>query len=189
MADEHKIHDGKKPEDKTSVTHVNHVHNTNNKPEEKVTKQEEKKSDKKPTTEHHEKKKDAIVNGKDLSVGLKHAIAVSNYIKGKDIDQAIEMLEQVVKMKKAVPMRGEIPHKHGMMSGRYPVKAAGIYIKLLKSLKSNAIHNELELEKFKIHAVPNNAPRPYKRFGNGRFKRSHVTIKLIPITKQEKHKK
>jgi ribosomal protein L22 len=82
-------------------------------------------------------------------------------------------------MRKAIPMRGEIPHRRGMMSGRYPVKGANEFIKLLKSLKSNALVKEIELEKYQIHAIPNNAPRPYKKFGKGRMKRSHVTIKLI----------
>ncbi len=129
------------------------------------------------------KKTEAVVNGRNLSCGLKHAAAICNMIRGKNIDVAISMLEEVVKYKRAIPMRGEIPHRHGMMSGRYPIKATGIYIKLLKSLKSNAIQHELELEKFKIFAMPNVAPRPYRKFGAGRFKRSHVVLKLIPIIK------
>ena len=159
--------------------------------ENKVEKAEQKKTAEAPKvkTEKMNKKTEAIVNGKDLPISTKHAVAICNYIKGKDIDRAISMLEEVVKMKKPVPMRGEIPHKKGIMSGRYPVKAAGFCIKLLKSLKSNAIVNELELEKYQVHCIPNVAPRPYKRFGAGRFKRSHVTIKLIPITKKIKEKK
>lgn len=126
----------------------------------------------------------AIVNGRNLSVGLKHAIALSKFIRGKDIDVAIKQLEEVAQMRIAVPMAGEIPHRRNMDktsgSGRYPVKGAKEFIKLLKSLKSNAIVKEIELEKYKVHAIPNNAPRPYKRFGQGRMKRCHVTIQLIP---------
>ena len=86
-------------------------------------------------------------------------------------------------MKKAVPMKGEIPHRKGkMMSGRYPVKASKHFVLLLKSLRSNALMNELELEKYKIFCKANVAPRPYRRFtrfGARKFKRSHVEIKLI----------
>ncbi|MDD5193830.1 MAG: 50S ribosomal protein L22 [Candidatus Nanoarchaeia archaeon] len=135
------------------------------------------------------KKSEAIVNGRNLSVSLKHATAICNMIRGKEIDTAIKMLEEVEKMKRAVPMRGEIPHRRGMMSGRYPVKAAKIYVSLLKSLKANAIANDLELEKFRIFCMPNNASRPYRRFGTGRFKRSHVLLKLIQITKNENKNK
>ncbi|MBS3075520.1 50S ribosomal protein L22 [Candidatus Pacearchaeota archaeon] len=132
------------------------------------------------------KKTESIVNGRNLSASLKHATAICNMIRGKEIDTAIKMLEEVTKMTRAVPMRGEIPHRRGMMSGRYPVKASKIYLALLKSLKANAIANDLELEKLRIFSMPNNASRPYRRFGTGRFKRSHVLLKLIPFTKHKK---
>ncbi len=132
--------------------------------------------------------KTAVVNGRDLEVSLKYNSAICNYIKGKEIDRAIAMLEEVAKMKKPVPMRGEIAHKKGIMSGRYPVKGALIFIRLLKSLKANAVAKDLELEKYRIHCIPNLAPRPYKKFGQGRFKRSHVEIKLIPVKEKQTEK-
>lgn len=145
-----------------------------------------------PKLEHkteNKKLKTAVVNGRDLRVGLKHAIALSKFIRGKDIDIAIRQLEDVVQMKIAVPMAGEIPHRRNMSiasgSGRYPIKGAKEFIRLLKSLKSNAINNEIELEKFKLHAIPNNAPKPYKRFGQGKMKRCHVSITLIPRKEKE----
>ena len=202
MVEDHKVHDGKKEEKKIEVAHAHtehkhdehadhtHEHKTEakhdheHKAEDKKT---EVKKDKKVST--GPKKTEAVVNGRNLSVGSKHAIAICNFIRGKDVDTAIKLLEDVVKMKIAMPMRGEIPHRHGMMSGRYPIKACAIYITLLKSLKSNAIANELELEKFEIYAMPNVAPRPYKRYGQGRFKRSHVLLKLVALkTKVKKQK-
>jgi len=136
------------------------------------------------------KKTQAIVNGRNLSISTKHAIAVCNYIRNKDVDKAILMLEEIEKMKKPLPMKGEIPHRKGrIMSGRYPIKAAGEFIRLLKSLKSNAIVNELELEKYVIFCKANIAARPYRRFGRTRFKRTHVTLKLIENIKQKKTKK
>ena len=176
MAEDFKVHDGKKPEKVEDKAETKVVETT----------KEEKK---KPEKSDKPKKNEAVVNGRNLSMGIKHAMALCNYIRGKEIDTAIAMVDEVVHMRKAIPMRGEIPHRHGMMSGRYPVKAAGIMIVLLKSLKSNAIQHELELEKFKIFAMPNGAARPYKKFGAGRFKRTHVTIKLIPINKPNKEKK
>jgi large subunit ribosomal protein L22 len=134
------------------------------------------------------KKTQAVVNGQNLPISTKHAVAICNMIRGKDIDQAISMLEQVEQMKKPVPMKGEIPHRKGkIMSGRYPINASKELIKLLKSLKSNAVNNELELEKYVLFCVPNVAPRPRRRFGRTRFKRTHVTLKLIqPIKKVKK---
>jgi len=191
MAEDHKLHDGKKEhevreqkikEEKAAEAHT-HEHKT------ETAKPEEKKDVKKKEKSTGPKKTEALVSGRNLSVSIKHAVALCNLIRGKEIDKAINLMEEVMKMKIAVPMRGEIPHRSGMMSGRYPIKAAKAYLMLLKSLKSNAIANELELEKYELFLVPNVAPRPYKRFGQGRFKRSHVVIKLIPIKiKVKKHK-
>jgi len=128
------------------------------------------------------RKTEAVVNGKSLFISTKHAVAICNLIRGKNIDKALSMMENAEKMKIAVPMSGEIPHRKGkIMSGRYPIKAAKEFIKLLKSLKVNALMNELELEKYKIFCKANIASRPYRRFGKGRFKRTHVEIKLIAL--------
>jgi len=145
--------------------------------------------DKKPIKPEHKgpRKTEAKVNGKNLPISTKHAIAICNLIRNKDIDKAISIMEQAEKMKIAVPMTGEIPHRKGkMMSGRYPVKASKHFVLLLKSLRSNALMNELELEKYKIFCKANIAPRPYRRFGKGRFKRTHVELKLIPLGKKKK---
>ncbi len=181
MAEDHKLHDGKKPEkvEKKEETKVEKASSLDKSNENSKIAEEKKNKESKKT--------EAVVNGKDLHVGRKHAVALCSFIRNKDIDVAIKQLEEVAAMRKAIPMKGEIPHRHDMHqasgSGRYPVKGAKIYIALLKSLKSNALVNELELEKFKIYAMPNRASRPYKRFGQGRMKRSHVLIKLIPRMK------
>ena len=147
-----------------------------------------KKIEKKP--EHTgPKKTEAIVNGRSLPISTKHAVAICNLIRNKDIDKAISIMEQAEKMKIAVPMTGEIPHRKGkMMSGRYPVKASKHFVLLLKSLRANALMNELELEKYRLFCKANIASRPYRRFGKGRFKRTHVTLKLILAIKKVKGK-
>ena len=166
-------------------------HKTTQKQADKEIKQEVKEEIKEDTEEDKKiekkeikriKKTEAVVHGKSLFISTKHAVAICNLIRGKNIDKAISILENAEKMKIAVPMKGEIPHRKGkIMSGRYPVKAAKEFIKLLKSLKANALMNELELEKYKIFCKANIASRPYRRFGKGRFKRTHVEIKLIAL--------
>ena len=133
------------------------------------------------------KKSEAVVNGRDLRISTKHSVAVCNFIKNKNIDDALAHLEEVSKMKRAIPMRGEIPHRKGkMMSGRYPINAVKAFMILLKSLKANAINHELELEKVKLSCMANVASRPMKRHGQGKHKRSHVQIKLIPMGVKKK---
>jgi large subunit ribosomal protein L22 len=150
---------------------------TEKKPEEP--KEEEKEAEKKKPSEKRVSKKSAVVNGKNLQISTKHAVAICNFIKNKEVDRAIFMLLGVASKRIPVPMKGEIPHKKGIMSGRYPVKAAMQIIKLLRSLRANAIVNELELEKCKLSCIANIASRPYKRFGRGRFKRTNLTLKLV----------
>jgi len=162
-------------------------------PDETSKKSYDKKSEKKkekPEVVKGPKKTEVVVNGKDIHVSNKVAVAICKFLKNKNIDRAIVELEQVGKLKRAIPMKGEIAHRRGrMMSGKYPVKAAGEFIRLLKSLKANAVYHELELERVRIACKANKAPRPYRRFGRAQFKRSHVEIRLVPITKTKRSKK
>lgn len=173
---EEKKIDENKPKD-------NEKSKTDNVEDTKKDKKEEKKSDAKPVKAEGPKKTEAIVNGRDLRISTKHSVAVCDFIRNKDVDKAIGELEEVSKMKRAIPMKGEIPHRKGMMSGRYPINAVAAFLKLLKSVKANAMMNELELEKVKIYCMANVASRPRTRFGQSKHKRSHVQIKLIPRRK------
>ncbi len=84
--------------------------------------------------------------GKNYNISTKHAIAICNFIRNKTISEALASLEKVRTKKIAVPMKGEVPHKKGMAGGRYPVKAAFYFIKLLKNLRGNALLKNLEPE-------------------------------------------
>lgn len=146
--------------------------------EESAGKEAEKKEKTKKTKEEKPKKTEAFVRAKDLPISTKHAMAICRFIKNKKIEDSIKLLEGVMSKKIAVPFRGEIPHRKGMiMSGRYPVKASKCFVELLKSLYANASVAGLDLDKVKITPTANQASRPYKRFGSTRFKRTHVVIK------------
>jgi large subunit ribosomal protein L22 len=123
------------------------------------------------------KKSEAVANGKGLHVSKKQAVYICAFIKGKEIDKAIADLEQVMKLKKAVPFKGEIPHRKGnIMSGRYPVKASKEFINMLKALKGNSVINGLELEKTRISiASASWAMRPM-RSGGRKAKRTNVLL-------------
>jgi len=138
--------------------------------------------DKKP------KKEEAIARGLNMPISKKHAMYICSFIKGKPIDLAISNLELVKKLKKAVPFKGEIPHRKGMMSGRYPVKASTYFIALLKSLRGNSLTNGLDLEKTRVvTASATWASRPTKR-GGMRFKRTNVILIAKEITPQNELK-
>jgi len=133
------------------------------------------------------RKDEAVVNGVSLPVSTKTSIAICKFIRGKTIEKAVADLEEVLKFNRVIPMTGEIPHKKGkgIMSGRYPIKAIGYFIRMLKNLNANAIVNGLE-EPIIVEAIPNRASRPYGRFGAIRRKRTHIKIKVIEKKIKEK---
>jgi ribosomal protein L22 len=136
------------------------------------------------------KREESTVNGISLPISTKDSVAICKFIRGKQIDKAIADLEQVEKFKRAIPMKGEIPHRKGkgMMSGRYMTKPVGFFIKMLKNLKANANMNEME-EPIITEAVPNRASRPYGRFGAVKRKRTHIHIKVVEKKKLREKKK
>ena len=137
------------------------------------------------------KKESAFVDSKSLPISTKHATAICKFIKNKPIQKAINELEEVMKLKKAVPMKGEIPHRKGkIMSGRFPVRASEHFITILKGLQGNANQNDLD-EPIIKEAIANKAQRPFGRFGAHKKKRSHVKIIAFEksVLKNKKKKK
>ncbi len=122
------------------------------------------------------KKAKAVVYGRNLPISTLHSIAICKFIRNKKITEAIKDLEEVLMHKKAIPMKGELPHRKGkIMSGRYADKSVKNFIKLLKSLQGNANSNNIE-EPIIIESTANIASRPYGKFGRVRKKRTHVKI-------------
>jgi len=142
---------------------------------------EEKKEEKKTEKKRADKpKKDfAEVNASGLPISTKTAMYISKFIKGKTIPSAIMDLEEVIRKKKAVPYKGEIPHRKGkIMSGRYPKKASMEFIRLLKSLQANATYVGINVPIIS-ESISNLAPRPFGKFGAVRKKRTHVKLKAV----------
>jgi ribosomal protein L22 len=145
---------------------------------EEIKKEAEVKEDKKQKTGKKPVKKEmAVVNGISLPISTLDAIFIGRFIKKKTIEKAVAELGEVAKLKKVIPMTGEIPHKkgRGVMSGRYPMKAISYFIKLLKTLRANASVNGLE-EPIIAEVIPNKASEPYGKSGAVRRKRTHVKI-------------
>ncbi len=121
--------------------------------------------------------KEARVFGKQLNISRKHASAICKEIKGKGIEEAISLLESVLTFKKAIGFRGaEIPHRRGMESGRYPIKASKVFIKMLKNLSANASLKGIDVDTLKIKICK--ADKAIDKRGGRflRFKRANVLI-------------
>ncbi len=147
----------------------------------------EQKNKKKP--EKKIKKDESIVRGVSVPISTKDSVAICKFIKKKSIEKAIVDLGEVLKFKKAIPMKGESPHKKGkgMMAGRYPINAIQHFIRMLRTLGANSNMNGLE-EPIIAEAVANKASRPYGRFGSVQRKRTHIKIIAREKTKMEKKK-
>lgn len=164
-------------------------------PIENKSKQEEKKEEKteikKPTKKL--KKEEVEVNAKSVPISTKYAISLCKFVKGKRTGDAIRDLEQVILLKKAVPMKGEYAHRKGkgMSGGKFPQRAARSFLVLVKSLAGNANNHEIDVPII-TEAIANQASMPYGRFGRVRRKRTHIMLKAremkIKEDKKEKNK-
>ena len=136
------------------------------------------------------KKTKAEVNVKSAPISTRHSVALCNFVKRKDIERAIKELEEVVAKTRALPMKGEFAHRKGkgIMSGKYPQVSTKYFVKLLKSLQSNANVNDIKNPTI-VEAIANLAPRPLGRFGTYTRKRTHITLMAKNIEKQRKGEK
>jgi ribosomal protein L22 len=168
-----------------------HKHGHNEKKEinninEKEMKREESKDGKKVVAKEKPriKKEFAVVRAPSVHMSKRHGMYVCSFIKGKNIDKAISELEEVIILKRAIPFKGEIPHRKGdIMSGRYPVAAAKIIIPMLKNLKGAVLFNGMDFTKSQISlAYANFAPRPQRK-GGMKGKRAYITIEARELNK------
>lgn len=95
----------------------------------------------------------AEATGKNLSISKKHAREILKFVKGMEVNKAINQLERVIAQKTAVPFKRfnkKIGHRPGIGAGRYPKKASEAIINTLKSAKNNALNKGLQEEKLII---------------------------------------
>lgn len=132
--------------------------------------------------------------GRALPISTKTSKEVCRWIKGRDVAKAIVMLEDVTKMKRAVPYFSavkDIGHRKGdMRTGGFPQKAATHILDLVKSARHNAEHKGLNSKDLIIwHTSAQQGPHTMR--GGRRYrtaKRTHVEIILKEEKKQAKKK-
>jgi large subunit ribosomal protein L22 len=135
--------------------------------------------------------KSARAMGKDLPISPKVAIELCSFLRGKNVDTAVQTLKRVQKKAQAVPYRrfgSAAGHKSGMAAGRYPIKAAGEFLKLLENAKANASNAGLTGDLVITHLAANRASEPFRNRAKFRvtFKRTHVEVALTEHVKEEK---
>ncbi len=106
---------------------------------------------------------------REKAISHKHAREIAVVIKGMSIESARDYLQDVIRLKRAVPFRryhNEVGHKSdtGVMAGRYPQKAATEFVKLLDNLESNAEYRGMDLDRLKIINATVHKGRKIQRF-------------------------
>lgn len=122
--------------------------------------------------------------GVALPISYKQSYEVSKFIRGKPVQLAKKMLEDVIAVRRPVPMtrfHGDTGHKHGMAAGRFTVNTATYLLKLLKSAESNAQFKGLSTANLVVkHIAAQRGPTTF-RYGRHRrrqAKSAHVEMIL-----------
>ena len=94
--------------------------------------------------------------GKEMQISPKFSREICRMLRGKPVNDALKMLEEVVELKRPVPIRRYnigVAHKQGVGPGRYPVKAAKAIHKVIESAKSNAEYKGLDADNMRVKVV------------------------------------
>jgi ribosomal protein L22 len=172
----------KKVENKKETKKIEEKKNEEKKTE---TNKEEKKNEKKKEVIQKEKTK-AIARGVSLRISPKYAMAICKMIKGKTPEQATNMLEEVTKKKRPVPMKArEVPHQKGkgIAGAKYPITAAKEIKRITEQAKANAEVNGIE-NPIIVIAKADRATAPL-RVGGKKAKRAHVLLEVRDKTKMK----
>ncbi len=126
----------------------------------------------------------AILNANGLPISTKTSIEICNFIRGKNLNKARRLLQDIVDMKSALPIRRfgtDLGHKKGIGAGTYSTSSVSCFIKLLDSVKANAENKGLNIENLVISVIKANWGEHrwrYGRKGRARMKNTHVYIKV-----------
>ncbi len=127
--------------------------------------------------------------GRDLPMSHKVSIEISNKLRGMDLQKAKILLERVIKKKQAIEMKRFMNgpgHKPGMSSGKYPIKASGIILSLLKSAEANAQFKGLNTGNLEIIHI--SAQKGSDAWHYGRKRRRKMKSTTLELVIKEKPK-
>jgi large subunit ribosomal protein L22 len=129
--------------------------------------------------------KAAKAMGYEMPISFKHAVEICRVLKGKKIEDAKKILEDVIEMRKPIPFKRykkKVAHKRGLdrwYAGRYPQKAARFILKVLKNLEANAEYKGLELDKLVIVHAQAKKGRVIKRYMPRAFGRATPRFQVL----------
>ncbi|MGC8661376.1 MAG: 50S ribosomal protein L22 [Nitrososphaeria archaeon] len=127
---------------------------------------------------------DARGSLREVDVSPKDARELAVYLKGMTIDRARTVLQEVVSMKRLVPFRRynlKMAHHgvEGFRTGKHPVKAAKLFLKLLDNVESVADYKGLDPSSMVLVHVAAYPGRKLKRNIPRAFGRSSPRNKVL----------
>lgn len=130
--------------------------------------------------------------GRDLNVSFKDTVIICNRLRGMMLSDASRLLEGVISLNTLIPFgRFNRGIGHRRVSGKnniakYPKKAAGEVLKVLKNAETNAEYRGLVPEGLKIiHIQAQKGPIRKKRRPQGRWRRWKTEFVSVQIVAQE----
>lgn len=109
-------------------------------------------------------------SARDLRVSFKEMVELARELRGKSLEDARRVLEDVIALRRPIPFRrykkgvGHRRQLQGWKAGRYPVKAAKLVMKLLKSAEANAEQKGLDTERLFIRHIAAQQGPKLRRF-------------------------
>jgi len=133
--------------------------------------------------------------GRSLKISPKHSREICNAIRGMEVEEAKDYLEDVIAMKQAVPFKRynkKVGHKRGLdgwPTGRYPVKAAKQILDVLVNAEANAEYQGLDTDNLEIVHISSHrgyvirgwTPRAFGRASPFNTPTTHIQIVLGEI--------
>ena len=112
--------------------------------------------------------------GRELTISPKLAREVAGMVRGMKVDKAIQALEDVVALKRPVPLKRynkRVSHKQGVGPGRYPEKVAKAFLNIIQSAVANAEYKGLDVDNMVLRTItvsrgrtiPGHMPRAHGR--------------------------
>ena len=94
---------------------------------------------------HYDKETMARAYGKELKISPKAGNEICRKIRGMVVEDAIELLEDVIILKRSIPYKRYnkcVPHRKEGAAGRFPVKASKQILKVIEAAIANAEHRD-----------------------------------------------
>ncbi len=113
-------------------------------------------------------------------ISLKDAVNIAHHLRNKKLSDAKEILEKVMAKTYAIPYfryMDSVSHRKGMGPGRYPVKAAKAFMKLLENVEGNAEFQSMDADNLVIRHIAANKGRMIKKFTPKAYGRAGANFK------------